>query len=124
MVILQGMYSPHAWGWTVNIEPLDVGERTRLIQEYVALFTKAISPARIESIAFVPRCWNPLFLHALTDELRLFGCSLRDFLKRSSMLVGLGIRHRRSKAAEGRTGLQYLFGLPVAGVIRLGRGHL
>jgi hypothetical protein len=61
-------------GWpTLAVEPLDVDERKQLIREYLALFTKSLSPARIETIANAPQCQNPLFLHALLDELRLFG---------------------------------------------------
>lgn len=61
-------------GWPIlNVEPLDVDERKQMIREYLALFTKALSAVRIECIANAPQCQNPLFLHALLDELRLFG---------------------------------------------------
>ena len=61
-------------GWpALTVEPLQPEERKQLIQEYLALFTKALSPAHMERIASAAQCQNPLFLRVLLDELRLFG---------------------------------------------------
>ena len=57
----------------LTVESLQPEERKQLIQEYLALFTKALSPAHTERIASAAQCRNPLFLHVLLDELRLFG---------------------------------------------------
>jgi nephrocystin-3 len=61
-------------GWpTLLVEPLHPEERKRLIYEYLALFTKALSSAHIERIANAAQCQNPLFMRVMLDELRLFG---------------------------------------------------
>jgi tetratricopeptide (TPR) repeat protein len=61
-------------GWpTLQVEPLELDERQRLIVEVLALYTKALSPARIERIAGAPQAANPLYLRALLEELRVFG---------------------------------------------------
>ncbi|HLE52570.1 MAG TPA: tetratricopeptide repeat protein [Anaerolineales bacterium] len=61
-------------GWpALTVESLQPEERKQLIQEYLALFTKALSPAQMERIASAAQCQNPLFLRVLLDELRLFG---------------------------------------------------
>ena len=61
-------------GWpSLTIGSLQPEERRQLIKEYLALFTKSLDPAHMESIASAPQCQNPLFLRVLLDELRLFG---------------------------------------------------
>lgn len=57
----------------LSVEPLEPEERKRLIREYLALYTKALSSANIEHISSAEQTKNPLFLRALLDELRLFG---------------------------------------------------
>lgn len=62
-------------GWpTLHVEPLDPAERRRLISEYLAQYTKTLSPDRVERIATSPQTTaNPLYLRALLDELRVYG---------------------------------------------------
>jgi len=61
-------------GWpTMEVEPLDVPERERLIPEYLAQYAKALSPARMSRIAAAPQAANPLYLRTLLEELRLWG---------------------------------------------------
>ena len=61
-------------GWPTRlVEPINLVEREQLIKQYLASFTKSLSPARAQRIANAPQCQNPLFLRALLDELRLFG---------------------------------------------------
>jgi ATP/maltotriose-dependent transcriptional regulator MalT len=61
-----------AWP-SVTIDPLSLDERKRLIVDYLAQYTKALSPARLERIAAAPQTANPLYLRALLEELRVFG---------------------------------------------------
>jgi tetratricopeptide (TPR) repeat protein len=58
---------------TLAVEPLEPGERERLIVDYLASYTKALGPALRERIAAAPQCANPLYLRALLDELRVWG---------------------------------------------------
>ncbi len=69
-------------GWpTLVVTPLEHGERKELIQKYLQIFSKGLSPARVERIADAPQSGNPLFLKVLLDELRLFGRhELLDYL--------------------------------------------
>jgi len=64
----------HRRGWpTLRVEPLTSEERGKLIQDYLALSGKALSPERAARIAAAPAAANPLYLRALLDELRLWG---------------------------------------------------
>jgi len=58
---------------TMRVEPLTSDERKELIPTYLAQYAKSLSPERIERIAGAPQSANPLYLHALLEELRLFG---------------------------------------------------
>lgn len=58
---------------TLHVAPLNPGERARLIKEYLAQYTKTLSPDRAERIGNAPQCTNPLYLRALLDELRVYG---------------------------------------------------
>ncbi|NQT88918.1 tetratricopeptide repeat protein [bacterium] len=58
---------------TLTLQPLDVEERSRLIEEYLAQYTKRLSGERAERIATSPQAANPLYLRALLEELRVFG---------------------------------------------------
>lgn len=58
---------------TMQVEPLGVDERRKLIGEYLAQYSKQLSAARVERIANAGQTSNPLFLRALLDELRVFG---------------------------------------------------
>jgi len=61
-------------GWpTLSVKPLEPDEREQLIAEYLAQYTKALGPARVERIAAADQTANPLYLRALLDELRVFG---------------------------------------------------
>jgi tetratricopeptide (TPR) repeat protein len=58
---------------TLHIEPLNVEERQRLIEDYLRQYTKGLSPARTRRIADAPQSANPRYLRALLEELRVFG---------------------------------------------------
>lgn len=61
-------------GWeTQQIETLALEERKKLIQEFLAQFSKALTPAQVERIASSPRSANPQCLRSLLEELRVFG---------------------------------------------------
>lgn len=61
-------------GWpSLEVQPLAPQERRRLIGDYLAQYTKTLSPARSDRVAAAPQCANPLYLRALLEELRLFG---------------------------------------------------
>jgi tetratricopeptide (TPR) repeat protein len=61
-------------GWpTLTVEPLDMGERAKLIKGYLGQHSKALTPVQTERIAGAPQTSNPLYLRALLEELRLFG---------------------------------------------------
>ena len=61
-------------GWPVlQLQALDIEERIRLIDAYLAQYTKQLSPSRAERIASSPQAANPLYLRALLEELRVFG---------------------------------------------------
>jgi len=60
--------------WPVlRVRPLETDERRRLIVDYLAQYTKALSPVQVERIAAVEQTANPLFLRALLEEVRLYG---------------------------------------------------
>jgi len=61
-------------GWaTIQIAPLEVGERKQLIKDYFAQYAKQLDLLHIEHIANAGQTANPLYLRALLDELRIFG---------------------------------------------------
>jgi tetratricopeptide (TPR) repeat protein len=61
-------------GWPVlEVQPLTVDERRRLIVDYLAQYTKALDSAHLARVAQAPQCANPLYLRTLLEELRLFG---------------------------------------------------
>jgi hypothetical protein len=61
-------------GWpTMQVKLLEAHERKRLISPYLAQYSKALSPARIDRIVAADQTANPLYLRALLDELRVFG---------------------------------------------------
>ncbi len=61
-------------GWpALEVQPLALGERRRLIVDYLAQYTKALGQERAERLAAAPQCANPLYLRALLEELRLYG---------------------------------------------------
>jgi tetratricopeptide (TPR) repeat protein len=60
--------------WPVmTVEPLTTPERERLIVDYLARYSKALSPAPTRRIAAAPQTGNGLYLSTLLNELRLFG---------------------------------------------------
>ncbi len=61
-----------AWP-TLQVKRLERHEREQLIRDYLAQYTKALSPARVERIATADQTANPLYLRALLDELRVYG---------------------------------------------------
>ena len=68
-------------GWpTLRIEPLDPEERRRLIVEYIAESSKALSPLLVDRLAESPQAVNPLFIRTILDELLVFGS--HELLKR------------------------------------------
>ncbi|MGH9971815.1 MAG: tetratricopeptide repeat protein [Pyrinomonadaceae bacterium] len=61
-------------GWpTMQVKLLEADERKQLIPDYLAQYSKALSPARIARLAAAGQTANPLYLRALLDELRVFG---------------------------------------------------
>ena len=57
----------------IEIEPLAIEERKRLIKEYLNFYTKELSEDLILKIAKAPQTENPLILRTILDELRIFG---------------------------------------------------
>jgi tetratricopeptide (TPR) repeat protein len=61
-------------GWpTLEVKPLELEERLRLIPEYLRQYSRTLETDRIERIARMPQCSSPLYLEALLNEMRLFG---------------------------------------------------
>jgi len=61
-------------GWpTMLVESLEIGERKKLITEYLSEYTKELSTDHVEQITAAQQTSNPLFLRALLEELRVFG---------------------------------------------------
>jgi tetratricopeptide (TPR) repeat protein len=61
-------------GWpALTVGLLAPDERREVIRRYLAQYTKALSPPRVERIAAAPQAANPLYLRALLEELRVFG---------------------------------------------------
>ncbi|HVS04227.1 MAG TPA: AAA family ATPase [Thermoanaerobaculia bacterium] len=61
-------------GWpALDVAPLAPPERERLIAEYLALYAKALSPARVARIAGADAAGSPLYLRLLLEELRQWG---------------------------------------------------
>ncbi|HEU6439736.1 MAG TPA: tetratricopeptide repeat protein [Terriglobales bacterium] len=58
---------------SLAVLPLAQADRERLIVDYLASYTKALSPALCGRIAESSQCANPLYLRTLLDELRLWG---------------------------------------------------
>ncbi|HSB09652.1 MAG TPA: tetratricopeptide repeat protein [Blastocatellia bacterium] len=56
----------------LHVEPLTTSERTQLVNEYLAQYTKSLSAGRVERLAAAPQTANPLYLRALLEELRLW----------------------------------------------------
>lgn len=56
-----------------KIGELRADERTKLINEYLALFTKKLDKSQIQTLLAAEQTKNPLFLKVLLDELRVFG---------------------------------------------------
>lgn len=58
---------------TLEVGPLNEDERALLIADYLAQYTKKLSPQHVSRIASAPPAGSPLFLRALLEELRLYG---------------------------------------------------
>ena len=58
---------------TIEIEPLDSGQRRQLIAEFLGRYGKALPEQSLEQIASAGQTGSPLYLSALLDELRLYG---------------------------------------------------
>jgi nephrocystin-3 len=59
---------------TMEVQLLEPEERQQLITEYLLkLYAKRLPQDLVERIAFQEQCANPLYLHALLEELRIFG---------------------------------------------------
>jgi nephrocystin-3 len=58
----------------MKVELLEPQERRKLIQKYLLeLYSKRLPQDVVEHIAVKEQCANPLYLHALLEELRIFG---------------------------------------------------
>ncbi len=55
------------------VEPLDLIERSQLIENYLAQSAKKLGPTRLDRIARAAQSANPLYLRVLLNELRLLG---------------------------------------------------
>jgi hypothetical protein len=61
-------------GWsTIQVTPMDRGERATLIREYLGQYAKQLPAELMDNIAAAPQVGNPLFLRLLLEELRLYG---------------------------------------------------
>ncbi|MCG7852092.1 MAG: tetratricopeptide repeat protein [Methanosarcinaceae archaeon] len=59
---------------TLEMQPLEINERKQLINDYLfKLYSKKLASDQVEYIANQAQCANPLYLHALLEELRIFG---------------------------------------------------
>ncbi len=59
---------------SIAVQLLEPEERQQLIKEYLLrLYSKRLPQDLVERIASREQCANPLFLHALLEELRIFG---------------------------------------------------
>lgn len=60
--------------WPLHSLPLaEADERRRMIDSFLNIYRKKLSPALRDQIADAPGCANPLFLRTVLDELRQFG---------------------------------------------------
>ena len=57
----------------LNVEPLTVDERKRVVRCYFRRFFRELSPELVDRIADTPQAANPLFLRAVLEELRVHG---------------------------------------------------
>jgi tetratricopeptide (TPR) repeat protein len=57
----------------ITVEPLTVPERQELVTQFLAQYSRRLSPARVERIISAEQTANPLFLRTMLDELRQFG---------------------------------------------------
>ena len=55
------------------VKPLTLPERRKLLEEFLAQFSRRLSSDRVNQIAGCEQAANPLFLRAVLDELRQFG---------------------------------------------------
>jgi nephrocystin-3 len=67
-----------ARGWatsrhTVEVPPLERGERASIVESYLGLFTKRLDKRLAERLAAAPQSENALFLKVALDELRIRG---------------------------------------------------
>jgi tetratricopeptide (TPR) repeat protein len=61
-------------GWpSLNVDPLSSDERVQLVEDYLAQYSKQLSPERVARIIADPQSENPLALRVLLEELRQFG---------------------------------------------------
>lgn len=58
---------------TLAVSPLNQDERQKLLEDYLAQYTKRLSAEHARRIAAAPAAGNPLYLRALLEELRLYG---------------------------------------------------
>ena len=58
---------------TLEVGTLNQNERQHLIADYLAQYTKKLSPQHVSRIAAATAAGNPLFLRALLEELRVYG---------------------------------------------------
>jgi len=57
----------------MSVQPLTVAERRALTIEFLAQFSRRLSPMRVDLIVSAEQASNPLFLRVMLDELRQFG---------------------------------------------------
>lgn len=76
---------------TLDIQPLSMDERLRMIVDYLKKYSKKLDDSRLHRISGSPQTSNPLFLKILLDELRVTGTHeklderLNDYLAASDI---------------------------------------
>jgi tetratricopeptide (TPR) repeat protein len=57
----------------LRLASLDGASRVRLVEQYLAQYSKSLDRARTDRVCAAPQTGNPLFLRALLEELRVHG---------------------------------------------------
>ncbi|MCK4720194.1 hypothetical protein KAU08_06025, partial [bacterium] len=58
---------------TMEVFPLSDGERTKLMSEYLDVYSKSLDKNRLKKVASSDQTRNPLYLRSLLEELSVFG---------------------------------------------------
>jgi nephrocystin-3 len=58
---------------TMYVQPVEIEERKRFINDYLEQYSRKLSDVRVELISSAEQSANPLYLRTLLEELRVFG---------------------------------------------------